>query len=1273
MAKTSETGQINIKQALNKAFRKLRPTRAEIDTLKSNLTKLLNGVTPKESEEYHKNLLKDFLKDTAFSNCSINTKERIDLVIHNGKEPTSDVGIIIEVKAPSNKNEMPTTDNLNAKATQELLFYFLRERITHKNHDIKHLIITNLYEWFIFDAKKIDKLADDTKLKKHFKDFDEGRLTFVKTESFYKEIISPVLKEMNGKIEFVAFDIREYKKHIKEQTESGDKKLIELQKILSSTHLLTERFINDSNTLNEKFYSELLHIIGLEEYPEGGKKLIKRQSERNRDEDSLIEAAITQISSLDKLTQIKNPEQYGKNTEDRLFNIALELAITWINRILFLKLLESQIVSYHQNNKEYLFLNKEKVKGYDDLNDLFFQVLAVEVKNRRKVIHEKFPKVPYLNSSLFEPTELELQTVVISNLPDNTNITLYKKSVVNGGVQKLTTLEYLFKFLDAYDFSSEGREEVVEENKALITASVLGLIFEKINGYKDGSFFTPGFITMYMCREVIRRAVVQKFKEQTDFKSDEFGDLINYTSRAYKQTDIDKYNGIINSLKICDPAVGSGHFLVSALNEIIAVKSDLGILCDKNGKPIRDYLVDVENDELLILDRHNEFFKYDPENRETQTIQKTLFQEKQTIIENCLFGVDINPNSVKICRLRLWIELLKNAYYKEDGELETLPNIDINIKCGNSLVSFLPINSDIRTIFDGDVNLQRYKDSVVLYKHAEDKSTRDKMRAFINNTKEKFRARALYASANTKMLKKLEKEYSILVAPQFFSETEDEKKEKAKKLALKKVQIDKLKGEIEKNIIEKENENALEWRYEFPELLDEKTSNFTGFDIIIGNPPYIKENDDKTIFDGLRDLEVYKGKMDIWYLFCGLGLDLLKDNAYICFIATNNWTTNYGAKKLRNKIVRDSKIIQLIDFNDFMVFDEASIQTMILLLKKDKTADKYNFDYRKIIETSDNFKPTDILNKNKNNPNIMLVSPLFNRDDMIEQTFTFSEKKDDNILKKIKANSNYILSKKELINGIHSHHDKVTKKMLNNLGKGTKIGQGIFALKIEELKSLGLIKKEQEDLIRPYYTSKQLHKYWANRENEEWIIYTTSEFKNIKNIKPYPNIQNHLDKFMSVITSDNKPYGLHRARDEEFFNGEKIIAVRKSPHEPVFTYTDFPCYVSAAFYSIKTDKVNMKYLTALLNSKLIKFWLDHKGKKQGNNFQVDAEPLTQIPLMKISGNEQEPFIALVDEILAMKNKDPKANTSGLEKQIDEMVYKLYGLTDDEIKIVKSEK
>jgi len=304
---------------------------------------------------------------------------------------------------------------------------------------------------------------------------------------------------------------------------------------------------------------------------------------------------------------------------------------------------------------------------------------------------------------LFEESDLERATIRINELKNRLDLPLSSSTVLKASNGKrLTgsknTLNYLFEFLDAYDFGAEGSAEIQEQNKSIINASVLGLIFEKINGYRDGSFFTPGFITMYICRETIRQAVLRKFNDTYGWSC---ADLTELHNEIYRQRlPLKETNALVNSLKICDPAVGSGHFLVSALNELIAIKNTLGILADRDGKLLRCDLT-IENDELIVT-IDDQIFEYRYKDSESQRIQETLFHEKEIIIENCLFGVDINPKSVMICRLRLWIELLKNAYYRRNSDqLETLPNIDINIKCGNSLVSRFAITGN-PNILPGD-------------------------------------------------------------------------------------------------------------------------------------------------------------------------------------------------------------------------------------------------------------------------------------------------------------------------------------------------------------------------------------------------------------------------------------------------------------------------------------------------------------------------------------------------------------------------------------------
>jgi hypothetical protein len=624
--------KLSPRQALNKAFLKVKPIRENIETFKTNLIKLLNQINEAESEEFHKNLVADFLKNTYYSPSHfINTQGRNDLVIHNGKDAKSSIGVIVEAKKPTNKGEMLAVDNLNTKAFQELVLYFLRERITGNNLEIRYLIANNIYRWFIFDATVFEQLfVQDKALVKQFIDFEAGRLSGKKTDFFYKEVAENAIALIEKEIVFTHFDIRDYDGFLRNSDEESDRQLIALFKLLSPEHLLKLPFANDSNRLDKAFYNELLYIIGLTETKEGSKKLIGRRKESDRFAGSLIENAINQLDSLDKISQLDNLAQ-GDTYQDKLFNVGLELVITWINRVLFLKLLEAQLIKYHKGDNFFTFLSLTKIKDYADLDRLFFDVLARKLSDRNASIKDIFANVPYLNSSLFEITDIEQKAIVISNLRDE-NLSIFASSVLkdsNGKrrIGNLNTLEYLFEFLNAYDFSSEGSEEIQEENKTLINASVLRLIFEKINGYKDGSFFTPGFITMYMCRETIRKAIVQKFNEFNGW------DCQNIDQLDEKITDKKAANKIINSLKICDPAVGSGHFLVSALNEIITIKSELKILLDRNGKTLRDYQVEVANDELIVIDDDGKLFEYNPKIKESQRIQETLFTRNKQLLK----------------------------------------------------------------------------------------------------------------------------------------------------------------------------------------------------------------------------------------------------------------------------------------------------------------------------------------------------------------------------------------------------------------------------------------------------------------------------------------------------------------------------------------------------------------------------------------------------------------------------------------------------------------
>ena len=928
--------ELTIAKSLNKAYRQVPVERPVFNIFKAQLSNYYKQISSIDTEEKLKGDLMDFLKFTFYSqNYKVSPNGDIDCAIHLGVNVTDPVGVIIEVKKPTNATEMITKEDLNRKALQELLLYYLRERHIKKNIQLKQLIVTNVYEYFVFDAHEFERIFySNKKLIKRFEEFNDGALTSEKTDFFYKEIAADFIANVLDQITYTWFDIRKYKQFL---DTGNDKRIIELFKFFSPEHLLKKRFQNDSNSLNTKFYSELLYIIGLEEVVEKDSKkhIITRRKEVERNQASLLENTITILDSEDWLDNVKDRYSFGKNRQEQLFGVALALTIGWANRILFLKLLEAQLVKYHKGDQSYAFMRPSVIPDYDELNKLFFQVLAKRITDRSESINTKYGKVPYLNSSLFEISPLERQTIRISSL-DNSELPLFNGTVLKDGQKprydKLPTLRYLLEFLEAYDFSSEGSEEVQEQAKTLINASVLGLIFEKINGHRDGSVFTPGAVTMYMSREAIQQTVVRRFNEEMGWSCKDYEALKNKDIEDYVQA-----NAVIDSLRICDPAVGSGHFLVSVLNEVIYTKYDLGILIDGSGKRIKkqDYSIDIENDELLISDEDGNPASYIPGNQESQRIQETLFNEKRKIIENCLFGVDINPNAVNICRLRLWIELLKNAYYTKESdytELETLPNIDINIKVGNSLLHRFNLGQDISEILrKSGISISAYRKAVSDYKNAHSKEEKHDLEDYLRQIKGNLRTQIGLKDPKVVSLNKLNADLDNLLAPQLFEISKKEQAQRDKQAKDLQAKIAKIQAEVDEIKDNKIFVGAFEWRIEFPEVLDED-GRFVGFDCVIGNPPYIQLQKMGTDADTLQKMnyETYERTGDIYCLFYEMGMKLLKPGALLSFITSNKWMRASYGEPLRKYFSERQDVIGLIDFAGYKVFDSATVDVNIL-------------------------------------------------------------------------------------------------------------------------------------------------------------------------------------------------------------------------------------------------------------------------------------------------------------------------------------------------------
>ncbi|EOB3877201.1 Eco57I restriction-modification methylase domain-containing protein [Campylobacter jejuni] len=1232
---------LNEKDFFNPYYRKKQIMQNEFDIFNKALMQYLERLesSQSENEDYLvANALSPFLTMLNFK-THIKTKQKgkseIDLSISKD-EFSKDLEVLIEAKKPNSK-EFITHTKVNSKALHETILYYFRNR--EYSFSLKFIIITDFYKFYIFKISEFEELFyKNPSFKKLFEEFCNPNSLFKgNTEEFYKEV-AKLIENSKENLKGFLIDLT----FLKDKQKSNFKNLASIYKTFHRDFLLSEFNPNDANSLNNAFYKELLYILGLCESKQNS-KLIIAKSEESKEEQGTFYTAI------------------NSKLKEENFETILKLLILWLNRILFLKLIESNLVRFN-DDKNLKFLNFKKIPDFDKLSELFFEVLAKEKSTRKK---SEFAYLPYLNSSLFEKQSIE-NTLEISSLSNDLKLFYYKNTVLKDDKCKakkgqVGLLEYLFEFLDSFDFGSDDEQSEILSQKELISSSVLGNVFEKLNGYKEGSFYTPSFITSYMCKESITKVVLDKFNAQFDLDAKDISEL----RKSLRKEDKKAQKELLNSIKICDPAVGSGHFLVSALNVMLSIYDELNLFDE-------EFYLEVQNDEILITNHKGEFIEYKrpstPKDK-AHLIQQELFHTKKDIIENNLFGVDINPNSCEITKLRLWIELLKHSFYQSfDDEnyhdLKTLPNIDINIKCGNSLVSYFETGKSLSHYPNIKERMSKYKRIVKDYKEGfyTDKNLITKE---IKNLQESFKNFCLKDKFNKeiKQLTNGANEYSKKYGDFLADEHHDEKFKSFfsknmfefsfdEKVAIK--EFANLKKEYD-NIFNLESNHPFEWRFEFPEILDDD-GNFKGFDLIIGNPPYIKENDNKDLFTNTKKLRTYQGKMDIWYHFVGRGFDILKNNGYLAFIATNNWVTNSGAKKLRNIVLEESQILSLVDFSSFMVFDSASIQTMIMQFQKIKPPKNYEFHFAKITTQTPIYEDVINLLKNEKTQNNEILSINLTPKKFIDKTLNFTKSDYEELFNKIQKYGKFYLEESEVAQGIVPAIDEA------------------FVIKDKNVFS-----KNEQCFIKEYYTG--LSGKFYSSFTDKYLIYLSN--KNYSgNLDDLPNLKQHFQKYKEILKESkikyktpNKPYFyLHREREEKFFKkGEEKIISQVRCIEPIFVYSNENFYGSRALFFIQTCRINLKYLTGVLNSKLIAFWLKHKGKIQGNLFKIDKEPLLNIPVVNINSKNEKlanKLISLVDEILKAKEQDKNANTQELENKINSLTYKLYNLTEEEIKIIE---
>lgn len=1106
---------LNEKDFFNPYYRKKQIMQNEFDIFNKALMQYLERLesSQSENEDYLvANALSPFLTMLNFK-THIKTKQKgkseIDLSISKD-EFSKDLEVLIEAKKPNSK-EFITHTKVNSKALHETILYYFRNR--EYSFSLKFIIITDFYKFYIFKISEFEELFyKNPSFKKLFEEFCNPNSLFKgNTEEFYKEV-AKLIENSKENLKGFLIDLT----FLKDKQKSNFKNLASIYKTFHRDFLLNEFNPNDANSLNNAFYKELLYILGLCESKQNS-KLIIAKSEESKEEQGTFYTAI------------------NSKLKEENFETILKLLILWLNRILFLKLIESNLVRFN-DDKNLKFLNFKKIPDFDKLSELFFEVLAKEKSTRKK---SEFAYLPYLNSSLFEKQSIE-NTLEISSLSNDLKLFYYKNTVLKDDKCKakkgqVGLLEYLFEFLDSFDFGSDEQSEILSQ-KELISSSVLGNVFEKLNGYKEGSFYTPSFITSYMCKESITKVVLDKFNAQFDLDAKN----INELRKSLRKEDKKAQKELLNSIKICDPAVGSGHFLVSALNVMLSIYDELNLFDE-------EFYLEVQNDEILITGRKGEFIEYKrpstPKDK-AHLIQQELFHTKKDIIENNLFGVDINPNSCEITKLRLWIELLKHSFYQSfDDEnyhdLKTLPNIDINIKCGNSLVSYFETGKSLSHYPNIKERINKYKRIVKDYKEGfyTDKSH---INQEIKNLKISFK-NFCFADKFKKEMKgfndkceKYSKKYGNFLAIndenlKFFVSAnltlfDFDEKEATKEFANLKKEYD--------NIFNLESNHPFEWRFEFPEILDDD-GNFKGFDLIIGNPPYIRQEELKELKPHLaKNYKVYKGTSDIYTYFYELGFNVLKENGILSFITSNKYTRAGYGEALREFLLKNTCILKYIDLNGIKVFDSATVDTSILSFEKIKIKEN-TFKYLSL--NNELLKNYDF--------EISAIKEFLNisQNSLSKESFAFNDESTNALKTKIE----------KLGTPLKDWHGL-------NINYGIKTGLNEAFIITTEKKDEILANCKDEDekertakLIRKMLRGRDIKRYsyeWAGL----WVINTHNGYKSkngekIKaiNIEHYPSLKKHFDEFYLQLEKRSDkgltPYNLRNCAYIEEFEKEKIV------------------------------------------------------------------------------------------------------------------------------------
>ena len=805
-------------------------------------------------------------------------------------------------------------------------------------------------------------------------------------------------------------------------------------------------------------------------------------------------------------------------------------------RIVFLYFLQRK--GWLDGNRQYmhdLFVNSDKK---DDFLDGVLEPLFFEVLNTDK---------PYRSEAA-------------KTLPGSENI-----PYLNGGLFAkddiddrtcVFSAEYfskLFDFLDSYNFTID--ENDTDDAEIGIDPEMFGRIFENLlEDNKDkGAFYTPKEIVNYMCRESIIAYLLNGLPQRSHELIRNFVESFNASELNADQRHFIRKK--LQAVKICDPAIGSGAFpmgLVNLLSKLyVAMKTD------------------------------------------TDTAKM-----KRHIMEQNIYGVDIEQGAVDIARLRFWLAMIV-----EEKEPIPLPNLHFKIMQGNSLLeSYNGIDLSDLTKVSGQSSL--------------------------------------FDSDNA------ERESLIASLKSYYKTSDHQERDRLFDSIIKNVRRQLFNKNITLPTEEDPSANTdfFLWHTWFTDVFENG-----GFDIVIGNPPYIKEYTNREAFNGFRETSpYYKGKMDLWYGFACHGIDLLKQGGILSFIATNNWIKSSGASLLRKKIRTDAILAKFIDFGTYMIFGEsASIQTMIMFVVKEHSNSYFRTSYIHNLLPISSLKDIENLLKGEADIKSYSKSRIDRADG--DKLFSFGNEDVTNICEKLSSKASY-LSDGHIAQGIIGAPDEAF--IITNPNE---------------------FSESDKQYIKPYYTG-LTHKYILKPTNK-YILYLSAQNFSESAFEKSDNIKSHFEPYKAKLIESKikfktpkKPFFfLHRERKEKFFKrGTPRIITQGRSLEPVFAYTEDDCYPSRALFVITSEIFNLKFLCGLLNSKVIKFWLNYKGKMQGACYQIDKGPLLSIPI-KTNTLLEKKIIKIVTDIL---NGD--SDIYEKSREIDKLVYNIYELTYDEVLTIDPE-